>query len=334
MLHRGSRRGCRQDLRPLGQSAQRGPHSRADDRRSVSRVEAAVRSAPARAVPARLFPLVRAVPGGVPVRSRVVECARVPRRPDVAAGGSAVERHRADPHDQPARSGTRQPAVRGFRTGGGGGMPPLVRDPVRDNLLFVDFAQGVVVGCLLLAGLSGLNYERLFGKLSFVPLLGSCVLSVLLILFGRGPGTSDAKVNLFGFQPVELIRILLVFFLAGYFARRWDILRHARETRASLAALTRRFDIPPVEYTLPALVSVALSLAFFFLQKDMGPALVFACLFLVLYGMARRSAAVPVAGLALMGGGLLFGYVMGVPHTVRERVSMWLSPWDNATHGR
>ena len=111
------------------------------------------------------------------------------------------------------------------------------------------------------------------------------------------------------------------------------MLRHARETRASLTRLTSRVDIPPVEYTLPALVSVALSLAFFFLQKDLGPALVFACLFLVLYGMARRSALVPVAGLALMGGGLLFGYVVGVPHTVRERVSMWLSPWDNVVHG-
>ncbi len=208
-----------------------------------------------------------------------------------------------------------------------------LRDPVRDNLLFVDFAQGVVVGCALMAGLSGLNYERLFGKLSFVPLLGSCVLSVLLILFGRGPGTSDAKVNLFGFQPVEVVRILLIFFLAGYFARRWDILRHAHESRARLSALTSRFDIPPVEYTLPVLASVALSLAFFFLQKDLGPALVFACLFLVLYGMARRSALVPLVGLALMGGGLLFGYIIGVPHTVRERVSMWLSPWDNAIHG-
>src|SRR5947208_7592177 len=36
-----------------------------------------------------------------------------------------------------------------------------LRDPVRDNLLFVDFAQGVVGGCLLLAALSGLDYERL-----------------------------------------------------------------------------------------------------------------------------------------------------------------------------
>src|SRR6185369_2676955 len=42
-----------------------------------------------------------------------------------------------------------------------------LRDPVRDNLLFVDFAQGSVFGCLLLAGLSGLNFDRLFGRLSF-----------------------------------------------------------------------------------------------------------------------------------------------------------------------
>ena len=140
-----------------------------------------------------------------------------------------------------------------------------------------------------------------------MPLLASFALSALLILFGYGPGTSDAKVNLLGFQPVELIRVLLVFFLAGYFATRWDVLRHARETRASVAALTRRFDIPPLEYTLPVLVCVALSLAFFFLQKDMGPALVFACLFLALYGMARGSAFLPAAGLALLGAGFAAG---------------------------
>jgi cell division protein FtsI/penicillin-binding protein 2 len=127
--------------------------------------------------------------------------------------------------------------------------------------------------------------------------------------------------------------VLLVFFLAGYFARCWDVLRHARENRPRLAALTSRIDIPPVEYTLPVLVSVALCLVFFFLQKDMGPALVFAGLFLTLYGVARGSAFVPLAGLALLGAGFGAGYVLGVPHTVRERVSMWLSPWDNLVHG-
>jgi cell division protein FtsW (lipid II flippase) len=236
-------------------------------------------------------------------------------------------------------------SLRGFRgdqtllpailllTGAGLVLMVSLRDPVRDNLLFVDFAQGVVGGALVLAIAASLDYERLFGKLSFVPLLASFTLSVLLILFGYGPGTSDAKVNLLGFQPVEAIRVLLVFFLAGYFATRWDVLRHARETRASVAALTRRFDIPPLEYTLPVLASVALSLAFFFLQKDMGPALVFACLFLSLYGMARGSAFLPAAGLALLGAGFAAGYWIGAPHTVRDRVAMWLSPWDNLVRG-
>ena len=208
-----------------------------------------------------------------------------------------------------------------------------LRDPVRDNMLFVDFAQGAGFGALTLAMFGSLDYERLMGKLSFVPLLASFGLSALLILFGSGPGTSDAKVNLLGFQPVEIIRLLLIFFLAGYFATRWDVLRHARETRESLAPLTRHFDIPPVEYTLPVLVSVALCLIFFFLQRDMGPALIFACLFLVLYGIARGSVAVPAAGLALLASGFAAGYFLGVPRTVGERVSMWLSPWNNLVHG-
>jgi cell division protein FtsW (lipid II flippase) len=208
-----------------------------------------------------------------------------------------------------------------------------LRDPVRDTLLFVDFAEGVLGGCVLLMVAATLDYERLFGNLSFVPLLASFGLSLLLIAFGSGPGTSDAKVNLLGFQPVEIIRLLLVFFLAGYFAKRWDVLRQAHERRPSVARLTRHLDIPPLEYTIPALVCVLLSLVFFFLQKDMGPALVFTCLFLVLYGIARGSAFVPIAGLAFLGAGFLAGFVLGVPHTVRDRVSMWFSPWDNLVHG-
>ncbi len=208
-----------------------------------------------------------------------------------------------------------------------------LRDPLRDNLLFADFAQGAAIGCLLLAVISTLDLRRLTGGVTFLPLIASFVLSLLLIVFGSGPGASDAKVNLLGFQPVEIIRLLLILFLAGYFATRWDVLRHARETRASLARITRHFDIPPVEYTLPAAVCVALSIAFFFLQKDMGPALVFACLFLALYGIARGSAFVPAIGLALVALGFWAGYVAGVPHTVGERVSMWLSPWNNAVHG-
>jgi cell division protein FtsI/penicillin-binding protein 2/cell division protein FtsW (lipid II flippase) len=218
-------------------------------------------------------------------------------------------------------------------TGLGLNLMVSLRDPVRDSLLFVDFAQGVAAGCVLLALASALDYERLFGKLSFVPLLASFALSVLLIVFGYGPGTSDAKVNLFGFQPVEIIRILLILFLAGYFAQRWDVLRHAREQRPGLARFDRLGGIPPLEYTIPIFACVALSLLFFFLQKDMGPAMVFTCLFLALYSIARKNALIAAAGLLFLLAGFVGGYLIRIPHTVYERVSMWASPWNNVIHG-
>ncbi len=218
-------------------------------------------------------------------------------------------------------------------TGLGLNLMVSLRDPVRDSLLLVDFAQGVAAGCVLLAIASAFDYERLLGKLSFVPLLASFALSALLIVFGYGPGSSDAKVNLFGFQPVEVIRILLVLFLAGYFAQRWDVLRHAREQRPRLAGLNRLGGIPPLEYTLPIFGCVALSLLFFFLQKDMGPALVFTCLFLTLYSIARKDVLVAAFGLLFLLAGFVGGYLVRIPHTVYERVSMWASPWNNIIHG-
>ncbi|HYG99750.1 MAG TPA: FtsW/RodA/SpoVE family cell cycle protein [Terriglobales bacterium] len=208
-----------------------------------------------------------------------------------------------------------------------------LRDPLRDTMIFIYFAQGVFGGCVLLALASVLDYDRLFSRFSFVPLLGSFALSVLLIVFGYGPGTSDAKVNLFGFQPVELIRLLLIFFLAGYFARNWEILRNVQETRPALARITRFVNLPRLEYALPAFVCVALSLIFFFLQKDLGPALVFACLFFALYAIARNGAFATVAGLATIVAGFAAGYAIGFPDRVAERVRMWVSPWDNVARG-
>ena len=208
-----------------------------------------------------------------------------------------------------------------------------LRDPLRDLMIFVEFSQGVAAGCLLLAVMSSIDYRRVAGHLSYIPLLGSFALSALLLVFGYGPGASDAKVNLFGFQPIEIIRILLVLFLAGYFAQHWEALRYARETRPKIAWLAAHVDLPPLEASLPVLVCVSLSLLFFFLQKDLGPALAFGCLFLALYAVARNGVLLVAAGLTILVGGFAVGYYLGVPQTVAGRVSMWLAPWNNAAHG-
>lgn len=218
-------------------------------------------------------------------------------------------------------------------TGIGYALMISLRDPLRDTLIFVPFAQGVAGGCMVMLMASLIDWEGVMSGYSFVPLLGAIVLSVALIVFGRGPSGSDARVNLGPFQPVEAVKILLVFFLAGYFARRWPLLRELREKRSVVARMVPAMEIPPLEYAIPVFIGVGVAVLFFYLQKDLGPALVFACVFLALYAIARNRVPLAVTGLAALLGGFLIGYFAGVPKTVHDRVAMWLSPWSNTVRG-
>lgn len=208
-----------------------------------------------------------------------------------------------------------------------------LRDPLRDALLFTDFAEGVIAGCAALIIFSIPDYEHHFRRLSYVPLLAALLLALALGVFGSGPGISDAKVNLFFFQPVEIIRILIVFFLAGYFAQNWDALRHLRQRHGPLATRAGRMSVPRLDYVLPVLAGVAVSIALFFWLSDLGPALVIGCLFLAMYSIARNRVLLASAGLASIVLAFAIGYVTGYPHTVRQRVEMWISPWNNRVHG-
>src|SRR5579863_2031566 len=208
-----------------------------------------------------------------------------------------------------------------------------LRDPLRDTLIFVPFAQGVAGGCIVMLIASLMDWEAATAAYSFVPLLGAIALSLALIFLGSGPAGSDARVNLGLFQPVEAIKILLVFFLAGYFAKRWPLLRELREKRFIVARMIPGIEMPRLQYALPVIIGVAVALVFFYLQKDLGPALVFACVFLTLYSIARNRVTLAATGMAVLLGGFLTGYFLGIPQTVHDRVSMFLSPWSNTVRG-
>lgn len=208
-----------------------------------------------------------------------------------------------------------------------------LRDPVRDLLLFAPFAQGVAVGCGCLLAVSLVDLERsVLPRLSYVPLAAALVLSALLVTLGSGPTGSDARVNLFGVQPVDAIRLLVTLFLAGYFARRWELLR---ELRDSAVARTRwgALRVPRRQDVVPVLVALALVLVAFFLQKDLGPALMVACVFLALYGVARGAWVVAAGGLLLLVAGFVAGYVLRISSTLVARIEIWRAPWDNGARG-
>jgi cell division protein FtsW (lipid II flippase)/cell division protein FtsI/penicillin-binding protein 2 len=205
-----------------------------------------------------------------------------------------------------------------------------LRDPLRDTLESSKFAWGVALGCLvlLLPSLGAFNYQR-FSTWCYTPLFVALGLFVLLMRFGSGPGGNDAKVNLGPFQPVEVIKILLVFFLAGYFTRNWERLRDLREKKL----LPHWIGVPRLSHVLPVMFAVVLALGFFFLLKDLGPALVTGFLFLAMFWVARGRAGLALLGIVLLVGGVVVGYHMGKPTTVVDRINMWLSPWDNDVHG-
>ncbi len=208
-----------------------------------------------------------------------------------------------------------------------------LRDPLRDTLEFKKFAWGVLLGCatLLLPLLRSFQYRN-FSRWIYTPLLVAFALFLALLRLGSGPTGSDAKVNLGPFQPVEVIKLLLVFFMAGYFAQNWERLRDLHQKRF-VPRWLRWLELPRISHALPVMCAVVCALTLFFALKDMGPALVIGFLFLTLFAVARGRAGLALLGVFVLIAGVAIGYHFGAPHTVVERVSMWLSPWDNNVRG-
>ena len=207
-------------------------------------------------------------------------------------------------------------------------------DPLRDTMLFVRYAQAVVLGLAAMAAVSAAGGRiALLRDLSYLPLLGALVLSLLLLGFGSGPGGSTAKVNLGPVQPIEAIRLLIVLFLAAYLGRRWELLRGVRSESFRGRQLPGWIRVPRLEYVVPLIAGVGLALVLFFLQRDLGPALVISIVFLTLYAVARGGPVLTLAGFGLLAAGFYAGYALGLSGTLADRVRMWRSPWDNAARG-
>ena len=209
-----------------------------------------------------------------------------------------------------------------------------LRDPLRDTISAASLVFGVAMGCALLIALAFVDFENpRFKRATAVPLAAAVILALALLLLGSGPAGSGAKVNLFGVQPIEVIRLLAVLALASYFSRRWELLREISSPVGPSPAMRRRFTLPRLRDVLPLAVIVGTLLVFFVLQKDLGPALVLGTIALGLYGVARARAGLVLAGFAALIAGFGAGYWLGIPSTVTRRVAIWLDPWLNGLVG-
>ncbi|MFQ5570216.1 MAG: FtsW/RodA/SpoVE family cell cycle protein [Rhodothermales bacterium] len=216
------------------------------------------------------------------------------------------------------------------------GMP----DPLRDRLLVNNVVWGSTVGGALLLFTSQIDVQRWGYRLSYGSTksflwLGLAALgSLALLTLGTGPAGSGAKVNLFGFQPMEAIKASLLVFFAGYFARNWEFLREL-EQHGGLPNWVRRLrlKIPRLVYVLPIIFGVGVALLFFYFQSDLGPALVICTTFLILYGIVRRRWLAVGLGFGGLVTGFWLCYKFELVGTVVSRIRMMLSPWDNVAQG-
>jgi cell division protein FtsW (lipid II flippase) len=123
------------------------------------------------------------------------------------------------------------------------------------------------------------------------------------------------------FQPAELLKLLLVVFLAGYLEDRRELLSQAELRIGPLRLM-------PLAYLAPLGVVLGASLAILGVQGDLGAALLLYAITLGMLYLASLRASYVIGGLGLFafGAWLLHGMLA----IVRLRASIWLDPWSDA----
>jgi cell division protein FtsW (lipid II flippase) len=127
--------------------------------------------------------------------------------------------------------------------------------------------------------------------------------------------------NIF-FQPSEVLKIILVAFLASYLGEQYPGLR-----TVELGMERRWLSLSPRIFG-PILLMWGLSVIILIWQRDLGTAVLFFIVFLVLLYMASGNGLILVSGaLLIVVAGFVAYYLFDV---VQLRVDIWLNPWPEA----
>lgn len=177
-------------------------------------------------------------------------------------------------------------------------------------------AIGLVVLWGMMTFVKRLNWLR---RYKYTWALLGVGLMVVTMLFGVEEYGARLWLDL-GFvivQPGEIVKVILVVFLAAYLADHHDLLSgHYR---------IGPFNLPPIPYLLPLVSMWLLAVLIVVLQNDLGTALLFFGIFLtMLYASTGRLFYV-VSGLTAFAVAVYFTYET-FSH-VAVRVRNWMNPW-------
>jgi cell division protein FtsW (lipid II flippase) len=119
-------------------------------------------------------------------------------------------------------------------------------------------------------------------------------------------------------QPTELLKVILVVFLAGYLSENRMLLME-QDTRLG------PFRMAPLAYLAPMVAMWAIALGIVVVQRDLGAALLFFGVFLALLYVATGRISLVIIGFVLF---ILGSAVMAMLFDhIRTRVDIWLDPF-------
>jgi cell division protein FtsW (lipid II flippase) len=185
--------------------------------------------------------------------------------------------------------------------------------------IWLAISLGLAIAC----GPSFDGFRR-FAAYKYVWVLGSVVLFALVAIFGQEVNGARLwiRIGQVQYEPVELIKLFIVLFMAGYLAETADVIAVARpwSIRAN------------VKYLGPLFLGWATSMAILVFERDIGMASLLLATFVAMLYVATRRIDLILGGAALFGLAVWFA-TQHYPYVI-ARFAVWRDPFaDPLGHG-
>lgn len=156
---------------------------------------------------------------------------------------------------------------------------------------------------------------KLLRRYKYVLLSGGLFITALTLIFGTNPMGSGPRLWLgccgVYFQPSEPLKLLLVIYLSAYLA-----------DRAGVSLISSRSTL-----LFPTLIVTSLALSLLLVQRDLGTASIFICIFTVIIFFVTGKRRVLISAVLLLTLALSVGYFF--INVIQIRVDGWLNPWND-----
>lgn len=194
----------------------------------------------------------------------------------------------------------------------------LQPDASLGQVIFLFLGVALMVGTLAVVK----NLE-VIKRYKYVLGIAGIVLLVLPMFIGTEIYGSKLwiKIGGFQFQPGEFAKVLIVLFLAGYLAENRELLSISNRTVLGI-------KFPRLRLLYPLFIVWGVCLLVVAFERDLGSALLFYTIFLIMLYVATGRVSYVIIGLALLAIGA-FGMYQIMSH-VQVRVAIWLDPFSDA----